>query len=248
MSITAFERNEVKFLLDEVQYQAILPALNQHLQPDQHCLNRREYEINNIYYDTADSRIIRQSITSPYYKEKLRLRSYCVPSSPDCRVFLELKKKIGGTVNKRRAELTLEEAHIFLAAGIRPENAGYMTRQVLDEIAFFLSMYNVRPAVYIGYRRSAWFGKKDPEFRITFDHHIITRRRDLGLEKGRYGQELLGPGNRLMEVKMNGTFPVWLARVLSKNRIYRTGFSKYGQEYARFVEQQQTARFLRQAG
>ena len=46
----------------------------------------------SIYYDTPDKRLIRASIEKPVYKEKLRLRSYGVPSgSTDC--FLELKKK-----------------------------------------------------------------------------------------------------------------------------------------------------------
>lgn len=248
MTITAFERKEIKFLLEKAQYQSILPALNQHLKLDQYCQNGREYSIHNIYYDTDDSRIIRQSIARPYYKEKLRLRSYGVPASPDSRVYLELKKKIGGIVNKRRAELSLEDAKRFLSSGVQPADAGYMTRQVLNEITFFLSGYSVQPAVYIGYQRTAWFGLKDPDFRVTFDHHIATRRHDLALDKGSWGQRLLDPGCCLMEVKINGTFPVWLARVLSQNRIYRTSFSKYGQEYARYMQMQHGSQSLRRAG
>ena len=56
-----------------------------------------------------------------YYKEKLRLRSYSIPKSLDETVFLELKKKIGGIVNKRRIVITLKQAYDLLNKGIRPD-------------------------------------------------------------------------------------------------------------------------------
>ena len=62
-----------------------------------------ETAILNIYYDTPENLLIRRSIEKPYYKEKLRLRSYYSPAAPDSSVFLEVKKKIGGIVAKRLA-------------------------------------------------------------------------------------------------------------------------------------------------
>ena len=44
------------------------------------------------YYDTPDSLLIRRSLDKPLYKEKLRLRSYGIPSM-DTTVYLEIKKK-----------------------------------------------------------------------------------------------------------------------------------------------------------
>ena len=48
--------------------------------------------ICNLYFDTADYRLIRRSIDSPIYKEKLRIRSYG-PVAPESTVFVEPKKK-----------------------------------------------------------------------------------------------------------------------------------------------------------
>ena len=79
---------------------------------DDHCVNN-SYSIYNIYYDTDDNSVIRHSISKPYYKEKIRLRSYMSPA--------ELKKKINKIVNKRRAIITLEEAYNFLEFGERPK-------------------------------------------------------------------------------------------------------------------------------
>jgi len=247
MAITSFKRHEKKFLINEVQYAKILPVLGQYMHLDEFCQNGQEYSIYNIYYDTDDSSLIRHSLTRPYYKEKLRLRTYCIPGSLNSQVFLELKKKIGGTVNKRRAVLNLGEAYKFLECGIYPENPDYMNRQVLSEINFFLKHYDVKPACYISFKRIALFGQQDNDFRITFDHNIITRREELGLEKGCYGEELLEPGQVLMEVKVSGGFPLWLANYLSENQIYRIKFSKYGQEYTRGLMKRETACCLQTA-
>ena len=121
MAIKSFKRYEKKFLLTNQQYDALIPKLLDYMEPDHHCLDGKNYSIYNIYYDTIHSDVIRHSISKPYYKEKLRLRSYKIPKKPTDKVFLELKKKINGIVNKRRVILTLEEARDFVEQGIRPE-------------------------------------------------------------------------------------------------------------------------------
>lgn len=203
------------------------------MNPDENCEDGDEYIIYNIYYDTDDDKIIRHSLSKPYYKEKLRLRSYNIPSPKDT-VFLELKKKIGGVVNKRRIVITLEEAYDLINKGKRPENCDYMTEQVLNEIEYFLKTNDVKPKAYISYRRKAFFGKEDRDFRVTFDTHIITRRDELALEKGCYGEELLKDGQHLMEVKILGAIPVWLTKIFAELKIYTSSFSKYGKEYKKY--------------
>lgn len=231
MAITTFQRYEKKFLLNDSQYKSIYPSMMQYLCLDGNCKDGQGYTIYNVYYDTDNSSIIRHSLSKPYYKEKLRLRSYNLPKSLNSKVFLELKRKIGGIVNKRRAVLSLGEAYNFLNHGIRPVGSDYLNTQVLNEIAFFLQCNDVKPSAYISYDRTALFGKEDSDLRITFDRNIITRRDDISIEKGRFGQDLLGPGKCLMEVKVAGAFPGWLAKLLSENQIYKTSFSKYGREY-----------------
>lgn len=230
MAITTFKRYEKKFLLNETQYRNVFSVILQSMNLDENCQDGKGYTIYNIYYDTRDSSIIRHSLSKPYYKEKLRLRSYGIPCSPNSQVFLELKKKIGGIVNKRRAVLTLSEAYNFLATGTRPSNLDYNNQQVLNEISYYLMHHAVEPAACISYDRIALLGREDRDFRITFDHNILTRSQDLNIEKVRYGEDLL-PGRYIMEVKVREAFPVWLANLLSENQIYKTSFSKYGNEY-----------------
>ena len=50
-----------------------------------------------------------------------------------------------------------------------------MSEQVINEIAYYLSHESVKPSVYIGYTRKAFFAKDDPEFRLTFDSKILNQ-------------------------------------------------------------------------
>lgn len=192
MAIKSFKRYEKKYLLTGEQYEKLIPRLLEYMKMDDHCINN-SYSIYNIYYDTDDNSVIRHSISKPYYKEKLRLRSYKIPQSPSDKVFLELKKKINKIVNKRRAIITLEEAYNFLEFGERPKCTDFITEQVINEIEYYLSHTKVNPTVYIGYNRIAFFGKEDKDFRLTIDSKIITRREDLFLESGCHGTDILKP-------------------------------------------------------
>ena len=192
MAIKSFKRYEKKYLLTGEQYEKLIPRLLEYMKMDDHCDNN-SYSLYNIYYDTDDNSVIRHSISKPYYKEKLRLRSYKIPQSPSDKVFLELKKKINKIVNKRRAIITLEEAYNFLEFGERPKCTDFITEQVINEIEYYLSHTKVNPTIYIGYNRIAFFGKEDKDFRLTIDSKIITRREDLFLESGCHGTDILKP-------------------------------------------------------
>ena len=231
MAIKSFKRFEKKFILTSEQYNKLLPILLNYMNLDKHCKVGENYNIYNIYYDTLNNDVIRHSISKPYYKEKLRLRSYNVPNSLDDKVFLELKKKINGIVNKRRVVMTLGEVYEFLENRKKPNFDDYENNQVIREIEYYLSKNKVYPNVYIGYSRKALFGKGDKEFRVTFDNEITARRNDLYLTSGCFGYDILGENKYLMEVKFLGSIPLWFTKILSDLKIYNTHYSKYGTEY-----------------
>lgn len=230
----AFKRYEKKFLLTESQMNELLPLIREHMDPDPYCRNGETYTICNVYFDTEDSAIIRHSLSKPFYKEKLRMRSYGTPEDENSIVFLELKKKIRGEVTKRRAVLTYGQAQRFLRDRTVPADLDYINRQVLAEISWFLMQYKVRPMAYISYDRTAFFDKEDPEFRLTFDENLRTRRKDVDLMKGNSGELLRPQDFRLMEVKVSGAFPLWFADRLCEMGLYTATFSKYGAEYQKW--------------
>ncbi len=241
MAISTFQRREVKFLMSLEQYEALLPVVHEHMNPDKFCVDGKEYGIFNLYYDTPDNLLIRRSIEKPYYKEKLRLRSYYSPAAPDQSVFLEVKRKIGGIVTKRRVSMTVAEAEAYISTRVKPYYERFIDLQVIKEMDVFLNHYDsIAPRQYISYKRSAFFGKDDPEFRLTFDRELTERRFDLSLTKASYGNLIIRPDQRLMEIKVPGSIPLWMSEALSEIGIRRHSFSKYGRAYKSFVQESVT--------
>lgn len=221
-----FERVEKKYLLNRNQYHLLLKAVEPYMSVDGYG----KHTIGNIYYDTDAYELISRSIDKPKYKEKFRVRSYGVPKAND-KVFLEIKKKYKGVVYKRRVSMTLKEAEDYLERGVRPKKEG----QILKEIDYLMSFYDLSPKVYLAYDRIAYFGKENPDVRITFDHNIRSRDYDVRLEEGDYGAQFLDDYQYLMEIKVPGAMPLWLSKILSDLEIYPTSFSKYGNVYKQLI-------------
>jgi hypothetical protein len=146
-----FQRVEKKYLLDEINYKLLLKHIKPYMSCDRYGLST----VCNIYFDTDTYDIIRHSIEKPEYKEKLRLRSYGVPGDEDT-VFLEIKKKLNGTVYKRRISLKLKEAKIYLEHGIKPS---YDSR-IFHEIDYFIRFYKPKAKLFLAYDRTAYSGNE----------------------------------------------------------------------------------------
>lgn len=236
MSIEVFSRVEKKYLLSQSDVDILLPLLNEHMNSDKFNKDGKCYPISNLYFDTPSDELIIKSLEKPIYKEKLRLRSYGQVKDPKETVFLEIKKKYDGVVYKRRTSFSLQEAYNFIENGADPTDEK-TNWQVLAEIKDFMKRYNLAPKVFISYERLAFFSKTDTDFRLTLDQNIITRREDLRLESPVYGEQLLEPGQWLMEAKAFKSFPLWFAHFLSERKVNQTSFSKYGSEYKKLKRQ-----------
>lgn len=234
MAIEVFNRYEHKYLLDEETYKKVLAVMDAHMELDKYNKGRRPYTIANIYFDTKDDYLIRHSLEKPEYKEKLRLRAYGVPNETT-KVFLEIKKKYNGIVNKRRTTIRLGEAYSFISSGKKPQAKEYMNPQVLNELEYFLHMYDLQPKLYLAYDRIAYFEKGNPDLRISFDMNIRSRRYDVRLDYGDYGESLFNEEIYLMEIKTALAKPLWLADMLTSLGIKRSSFSKYGTEFRHTV-------------
>lgn len=218
-----FKRIEKKYLLSSDAYLRFMDVASGHIVPDEY----HKSLINSIYYDTEDFYLIRHSLSKPVYKEKLRVRSYGIPDRDHGTAFVELKKKYDGIVYKRRIQTSPIVAEDWLSG----KSTAPADTQITHEIDWFLKMNSVRPTVLVSCDRVSWKDADNPELRFTFDHSIRTRNTDLHLYSGSYGNELLSPGQILMEIKIPNAAPLWLAHLLSDERIFPTSFSKYGTYY-----------------
>lgn len=72
---------------------------------------------------------------------------------------------------------------------------------------------------------------------------IRWRADDLDLAHGTRGRLLLDPSMCLMEIKIPGAAPLWLARALSDAGVFPSHFSKYGAAYQTMQREEKTIRF-----
>lgn len=217
-----FERYEKKYFLTPAQQE----YLRSRMEPYVKVNDYGEYTTCNIYYDTDDWRLVRESIEKPAYKEKLRVRSYGVPAEGE-KIFVELKKKCGGIVYKRRISTETYMVEPFLR-GLEPARR---YGQIGQEIAWFQKLHQTTPKVFIACDRTAFAGIDDPNLRITFDTNMRWRDTELDLCLGDNGKPILSTDQILMEVKMPGACPLWLSRLLSEAGAFPISFSKYGTCY-----------------
>ena len=224
---TVFKRYEIKYLLTLSQKERIIKAMEPYMKLDRYGRT----VIRNVYFDTDNYRLVRHSIERPVYKEKLRVRSYS-KADRDTDVFVELKKKYKSVVYKRRLAMPENQAKDWLCGGKHHETDSQISR----EIDYFLRYYqSLHPTVFLSYEREAYYSCSGDDFRVTFDENILCREQDLSLESEIGGSPLLKGGQVLMEIKCSGGIPIWMVRVLSQERIYKTSFSKYGLAYETMI-------------
>lgn len=224
---SVFSRYELKYLLTPAQKKQVLMAMMPYMKLDDYGRTT----IRNIYYDTPNYRLVRQSLERPAYKEKLRIRSYS-QADPFSPVFVELKKKYDGVVYKRRIALPEKEAMAW-CGGCMP---CLRQEQIIREIDYFREFYTrLEPKVFLSYEREAYYALDGSDFRVTFDESILSRQRNLSLCDGVWGTPLLRAGQTLMEIKCSGGIPLWMTAVLSEQRIYKASYSKYGTAYQNMI-------------
>lgn len=218
-----FKRYELKYLLSRQQYDRIREVLASHMAPDPYGLTT----IRNVYFDTDSFLLIRRSMEKPMYKEKLRVRSYRTRQMSDP-VFVELKKKYKGVVYKRRLSMPQEDAFSWLSGAVdkMPHS------QIGRELEYFRSYYGgLQPTVFLSYDRQALLCP-DSDLRITFDTAIRYRTDGLSLDLPPDGVVLLPEDQVLMELKTAGGLPLWLTSFLSREKLFKTSYSKYAHAYA----------------
>ena len=237
-----FKRYEIKYVVTAEQKERILKAMEPYMELDRYGMST----VRNLYFDTYDFVLARHSIAKPDFKEKLRVRSYS-KADADSTVFVELKRKFDGVVYKRRIGLPEADAMRWMSGEEDRNIIAELKRespQVAAEIEYFAGMYSgLKPVIYLSYDREAYRMKKNlavsdggSDFRVTFDSNIFCREEDLSLRSDAYGTPILEEGKYLMELKCPGAIPLWMTKILSDERIYKTSFSKYGTAYCSFME------------
>ena len=222
---STFVRYEKKYILTAEQFQQLSSALEDYTIPDEYG----QTDIYTIYYDTPDFLLVRRSLEKPIFKEKLRLRVYEKPANFST-AFVEIKRKCGKIVYKRRFSLPYEKALAYF------QNP-FGDMQITKEICYSLHCYpQIQPAMAIMCTRISKVAKADPSLRITFDSDIRWNRDPINLTEISDNM-LLPPGSRIMEIKASQSIPLWLTRLLTHYSCYPGSFSKYGAAYTALISE-----------
>lgn len=226
---TTFKRIETKYLVPTPKAQALLSDLKEYLREDDFPVST----ISNIYFDTPDFDLIKDALAKKNQREKIRMRSYLKKPNHDSQAFLEIKQKDAeGVGHKCRLVATQETITSLLTRGYCHETME--NQKLVEEIFALRRRYdNLKPRVYIYYDRYSLKQKKglDDKVRVTFDHNLRYRDKDLSLTKGTHGSPLLDDGYMIMEIKTSAEKPVWLRQILAKHGIQQVKFSKYAAAY-----------------
>ncbi|MGN1327939.1 MAG: VTC domain-containing protein [Clostridia bacterium] len=220
-----FRRVEKKYVITKKQYLSLKNVIQDKMVEDEHGKST----ICNIYFDTEQYDLIRHSITKPIYKDKIRLRSYNIPTR-DTITYLEIKRKYYDIVSKRRIQAPLNDFYQYFKGNKKLEES-----QVKKELDYYFLHYNLKPTMFVSYQRRAYYDKENRDFRLTFDSNILARDYDLKIEKGNYGDLILDKEKYIMEVKTLGAMPIWFVEILNKLNVCPCGFSKYGEAYTQLI-------------
>lgn len=220
--IVVMKRYELKYLMDKAQTAFFREGLRGRMEADAYG----KTSIASLYYDTPTYQLIRASLEKPEFKEKLRLRSYGM-ATEDSPVYLELKRKAHGIVYKRRVPTTIPLVEKFFSGEGDICGGGQINREL---VAFRDHYGTLVPACLIIYDRVAYF-EPGGDLRLTIDESPRYRVRDLDLQTSMEGKNLLPEGHTILEIKVQQAMPLWLSKLLSDGKIYKSSFSKYGEAY-----------------
>ena len=234
MSYYRLDRFEMKFVINGAVRAALMDKLESHLVADANADETAYYPIVSLYYDNADRDCYWEKIRGVQNRRKFRVRVYgSLDGKLPPTVFVEVKHKQEGRGVKRRVKMPLEQA-LRVGDGQWPDMklADVDKRAVREIIEDLVGQRGFRPVMVMRYDRRAYAGKDaSSDLRVTYDTGIAYRLDQLDPvpDDSRFRPEnYLYPDDiSVLEVKITGTIPYWLSRLLAETGCRLQSHSKY---------------------
>ena len=219
-------RYELKYRLTSPAYHRVRADLTRHtcLDPYSRKASRGRYFVRSLYYDTSDYRAYAEKMTGESSRIKLRLRSYVRTRDEATIVSVELKTRSGRLITKFSTHISVERCDQFLESGSwdDDENA------ILVEFERLTRLRHLGPKTLVDYSREALLPLDRSDVRITFDHAIrFSRATELFPSNASFRQSL--PVRVVLEIKTEGSLPVWMHRIIKRHDLMSEPNSKYTQ-------------------
>lgn len=227
-------RFEIKYLLSHREVPEVIESLEPYVEADRNWDDERGYPVYSVYWDSDAWTFFWEKIEGIKYRRKLRIRLY---SGADYG-FVEIKQRLDRTLQKRRARLPLQELHALFrgtAAGTYqpgedppPFPIRAPDDPVVSEALYLRHLYRLRPRMAVGYRRQAFYGRFEPDLRVTFDRRVQYDPWKLDLaEPFESGPYVVDPRLVIMEVKFSERTPLWMCKLVRRHGLRMVRLSKY---------------------
>lgn len=206
----AFNRYEIKYLIDEFAVPALREELAARMDSDPHSPHGG-YPVTSLYYDTADLRFYWEKIEGLRFRRKLRMRHYGDPAActDDTPVQVEIKQRVNRVTQKRRMALPYGQARDWLDGRQQPAHDA-ARGSFVDEVSTLVETLDLRPIVTTGYLREAFVGREvDTGLRVTIDHRVHGRDRDFHFAACTDNRLTIAPSTAIVEIKADERVPYW---------------------------------------
>ncbi|AQA01339.1 vacuolar transporter [Mycobacterium sp. MS1601] len=226
----AFNRYEIKYLLDEMKIPALRDALAARMSTDPFS-PRGGYPVTSLYYDTAGLRFYWEKIEGLRFRRKLRMRLYGNPAecTDETQVQVEIKQRVNRVTQKRRVAMPYGTARQWLD-GRREIACEPHQRAFVHEVTALVGNLDLRPIVTTGYLREAFVGHDaDLGLRVTIDHKVHGRDRDFHFASGAENRFIIPPKLAIVEIKANERVPYWVTDLAASSEMSVVRISKYCQ-------------------
>lgn len=216
------KRNELKYYISNLEYQAMVNKLEQVLKPDDYSEPRVGYFVRSLYFDSFDDECLYEKQSGDMFRSKYRMRIYDTKSDI---VKFEIKNKANNQIFKETASISKESAYKIIN-GNYDELLAYKN-PILNKIFKKFTENQYKPKVIIDYTRDA-FMFDFFNLRITFDKDLYSCNTDFDLfSDNLHTIPVILEGKQIMEIKYETALPEYIHRTLQLDAVERMAISKY---------------------
>lgn len=212
-------RQEKKLLITQDQMAFCIRRLEALMPVDPHCQDDG-YLVRSLYFDSLDDQSFLENMGGEELRRKIRLRNYGPGNNF---AMLETKQKQGRLQRKQSIRLGQLPAANLIAGDCSPLSL------VPDPFAqeCYTLMCRCLPRVVVEYRRLAFIARGHTAW-VTLDHHLTATRGNFDIFSPTLPQyPILDPMLAVLEVKYNGSIPVYITDLLRDCQGSELTVSKY---------------------
>lgn len=188
------------------------------------------YINESLYFDSPHFDFFFHKVEGIKLRRKVRIRRYG-NTGPWERVFIEIKKRNGQYIEKIRFLLETQLLPFLFNPSQKECIIQTLTPreiQVYHEVISLAQLFQLRPIIFIQYKRKAFWVEGSERLRITFDsdlsYDVVNQNCLSPLENT---QLILGGDQVIMEIKANGRVPFWILELIQEFECHMTRLSKY---------------------